>query len=102
MRLTEEQRERRFKEDDAIVCKEKSFVIIGYFLFKYSLARFLHSPHLWNTTKRSDINVNFRDVIEMLIEAKKPIIGHNCFLDFCQKFTNSTKKSRKKCDSLKR
>ncbi|CAG8451113.1 6785_t:CDS:10 [Paraglomus brasilianum] len=51
MRLTEEQRERRFKEDDAI---------------------------------RSDINVNFRDVIEMLIEAKKPIIGHNCFLDFCQ------------------
>ncbi|CAG8536366.1 6278_t:CDS:10 [Paraglomus brasilianum] len=49
MRLTEEQRERRFKEDDAILS-----------------------------------DVNFRDVIEMLIEAKKPIIGHNCFLDLCQ------------------
>ncbi|CAG8473468.1 8579_t:CDS:10 [Paraglomus occultum] len=51
MRLTEEQRERKFKEDDALL---------------------------------SDINVNFRDVIEMLVEAKKPIIGHNCFLDLCQ------------------
>ncbi|CAG8499794.1 12272_t:CDS:10 [Ambispora gerdemannii] len=28
--------------------------------------------------------INFRVVIEKMVESKRPIIGHNCFLDFCQ------------------
>ncbi|KAG9294617.1 hypothetical protein G9A89_008096 [Geosiphon pyriformis] len=28
--------------------------------------------------------INFRVVIELMVAAKKPVVGHNCFLDFCQ------------------
>ncbi|CAB4388675.1 unnamed protein product [Rhizophagus irregularis] len=29
-------------------------------------------------------SLNFRSIIELLVTSKKPIIGHNCFLDMCQ------------------
>ncbi|RIA82081.1 ribonuclease H-like domain-containing protein [Glomus cerebriforme] len=29
-------------------------------------------------------SINFRSIIELLVASKKPIIGHNCFLDLCQ------------------
>ncbi|CAG8545102.1 6348_t:CDS:10 [Diversispora eburnea] len=29
-------------------------------------------------------SLNFRTIIELLIESKKPLVGHNCFLDICQ------------------
>ncbi|CAI2190889.1 19509_t:CDS:10 [Funneliformis geosporum] len=29
-------------------------------------------------------SLNFRSIIELLINSKKPIVGHNCFLDICQ------------------
>ncbi|GES92892.1 poly(A)-specific ribonuclease PARN-like [Rhizophagus clarus] len=29
-------------------------------------------------------SLNFRSIIELIVASKKPIIGHNCFLDMCQ------------------
>ncbi|CAG8480368.1 4364_t:CDS:10 [Acaulospora colombiana] len=29
-------------------------------------------------------SINFRTIIELLVESDKPLVGHNCFLDMCQ------------------
>ncbi|CAG8584397.1 3106_t:CDS:10 [Dentiscutata erythropus] len=29
-------------------------------------------------------SINFRVIIELLMQSKKPLVGHNCFLDICQ------------------
>ncbi|CAG8518529.1 7792_t:CDS:10 [Ambispora leptoticha] len=37
-----------------------------------------------DSEETAELLVNFRVIIEKMVEAKKPVIGHNCFLDFCQ------------------
>ena len=73
--MTEEQREKKLTDDADEVCFAFNFRTMD-FIKLLILLLFL--------IKALSASLNFRIIIELLIESKKPIVGHNCLLDMCQ------------------